>query len=78
MPTFFDVGQFYFCEAVSFKTDPNLHSPKALGYELPKLLAIDIDTPDDWRLAELIYQAQAMANLSTNEPVSQPVNESAL
>ena len=53
---YFDVGQFYFCDAQAFKKELNLHSPKACGYVLPKSLAHDIDTLDDWHLAEIFYQ----------------------
>ncbi len=62
---YFDVGQFYFCDAQAFKKELNLHSPKACGYVLPKFLAHDIDTLDDWHLAEMFYQV--LPKLSQNK-----------
>lgn len=55
-PTFHDAGQFYFGQTVAWlKSQPifGAHSKMQL---LPDHLVQDIDTPDDWRRAELLYQ----------------------
>ncbi|MCH9742005.1 MAG: acylneuraminate cytidylyltransferase family protein, partial [Proteobacteria bacterium] len=33
-------------------------------FQTPKFESIDIDTPDDWRRAELYYQVQVMPDAS--------------
>jgi pseudaminic acid cytidylyltransferase len=61
-PTFHDAGQFY-----CFKTDILLKEKKLLtqntGFiELSDLEAQDIDTLEDWELAEFKYQFQTLRN----------------
>ncbi|QWE28985.1 pseudaminic acid cytidylyltransferase [Polynucleobacter sp. AM-7D1] len=52
---YFDAGQFYWGSTVSWKSIINLHS-NASGYLMPSSSLVDIDTPEDWTRAELIYQ----------------------
>jgi pseudaminic acid cytidylyltransferase len=54
--TFHDAGQFYWGTTESWLTIKTIHS-HAIGYKTPKWRTIDIDTPDDWCRAELIYTA---------------------
>lgn len=52
---FFDAGQFYFTDAMTYQQGLSMHSEAALPFMLPRYLAHDIDTPEDWQLAELFY-----------------------
>lgn len=54
---FHDAGQFYWGRPQAFLDGIILHSTAALPYLLPRHLVQDIDTPEDWRRAELMFQA---------------------
>lgn len=59
-----DAGQFYWGKAEAFKRLEPVFSEDASPYLLPRYLVQDIDTSDDWILAELLYQAlKANGNL---------------
>ncbi len=51
-----DAGQFYWGQATAFKAMKPLFSENASPYILPRYLVQDIDTPEDWIRAELMYQ----------------------
>ena len=51
-----DAGQFYWGKASAFKAMEPLFSNNASPYFLPRHLVQDIDTPEDWIRAELMYQ----------------------
>lgn len=51
-----DAGQFYWGRAESWLTNHRIHSG-GIGYRIPHWRVVDIDTPEDWQRAELIYQA---------------------
>ena len=51
-----DAGQFYWGRAEAFKQQKPLFSKDASPYILPRYLVQDIDTLEDWRHAELMYQ----------------------
>ena len=53
---FFDAGMFYFCRAQTYKDGVPMHSEAATPYILPRHLAHDIDTEEDWNYAETIYK----------------------
>lgn len=53
---FHDAGQFYWGTAQAFLNDERMFSPAALAVVLPRHLVQDIDTPEDWRRAELMYR----------------------
>ena len=53
--TFFDAGQFYFMNPEVYKKGVPMHSEASLPIVLPRYLAHDIDTLEDWQLAELFY-----------------------
>jgi N-acylneuraminate cytidylyltransferase len=60
-----DAGQFYWGKPEAFKRLEPVISEDSSPYVLPRYLVQDIDTPDDWVLAELLYQAlKANGNLS--------------
>ena len=59
-----DAGQFYWGKPEAFKCLESVMSKGSNPYILPRYLVQDIDTPDDWILAELLYQAlKANGNL---------------
>jgi N-acylneuraminate cytidylyltransferase len=51
-----DIGQFCWGKAEAFKQQKPLFSKSAAPYILPRHLVQDIDAPEDWRRAELMYQ----------------------
>lgn len=52
-----DAGQFYWGSAVEFLSKKQLFSEHAIGVRIPRHLVQDIDTPEDWQRAELMYKA---------------------
>ncbi len=54
-PTFYDAGQFYWATAATWR-DPSARVwDAAAGIEIEAERCIDIDTPEDWVLAEQMY-----------------------
>jgi N-acylneuraminate cytidylyltransferase len=51
-----DAGQFYWGTVDAFRKMTPLFSPSASPFVLPRYLVQDIDTPEDWIRAELMYQ----------------------
>lgn len=51
-----DAGQFYWGRADAFLDDVPLYSTHAIGVPIPRYRVQDIDTPEDWRRAELMFQ----------------------
>lgn len=60
---FHDAGQFYWGTAKAFLSDEVLFSPVSMPVILPRYLVQDIDTPEDWRRAELMYKAMRLVNV---------------
>ena len=54
---FHDTGQFYFGHKDNFLQGKPLISSNSKGLIIPKQYVCDIDTEDDWRLAESLYRA---------------------
>ena len=52
-----DAGQFYWGTAEAFLRNVPLFSQASIGVVLPRYLVRDIDTIEDWRQAELMYEA---------------------
>ena len=52
-----DAGQFYWGRSQAFVDGEVLYSAASAGVVLPRYLVQDIDTPEDWRRAELMYRA---------------------
>jgi pseudaminic acid cytidylyltransferase len=52
-----DAGQFYWGTARAFLEDMPLFAPHSIGVILPRHFVQDIDTPEDWERAELMYRA---------------------
>ena len=52
-----DAGQFYWGSAEAYLSDKIFFSTDSMAYVLPRHMVQDIDTPEDWRRAELMYAA---------------------
>lgn len=61
-PGYFDAGQFYWGSADLWLQGLNLHANGA-SIVLPEWRVVDIDTPDDWARAELMFKALTGAGL---------------
>lgn len=55
-PLYHDCGQFYWCRTDSFLTHRNIVTNRTVSYLLPEIEVQDIDTEEDWALAELKYE----------------------
>lgn len=55
-PFYHDVGQFYCLRTGSFLQQKLLIMENTVPYELPESRVQDIDTPEDWVMAEMKYQ----------------------
>ena len=55
-PAFHDAGQFYWGKAEAWLLNNKVHS-NGVGYIIPNWRVVDIDTPEDWERAELIYKS---------------------
>jgi len=51
-----DAGQFYWGKACAYIEDRSFYSSQTIPIVLPSYRVQDIDTIDDWRRAELMYQ----------------------
>lgn len=51
-----DAGQFYWCKTPAFLSSKNLMGPGTLGLVLPESQVQDIDTEEDWAMAELKFK----------------------
>ena len=51
-----DAGQLYFAKVESFRKEGTFFMKKSIGIEIPYSKAIDIDTKEDWKFAEQLYQ----------------------
>ncbi len=56
-PYYHDAGQFYFFRVVDFFEQKRLIMDKTVPYILPESQVQDIDTMEDWKIAEAKYQA---------------------
>lgn len=50
-----DAGQFYW-DNLHIKSDKNTFDTDSIPFVLPRYLVQDIDTPEDWEMAELMYK----------------------
>ena len=55
--TYHDAGQFYWAHTQRFLKEKTLFSSKAIPIVLPRHLVQDIDTPEDWKVAEHMHRA---------------------
>ena len=52
---YYDVGQFYWGTVSAWLSLFNIHST-GLGLRIPNWRVVDIDTPEDWQRAEIMYK----------------------
>jgi CMP-N-acetylneuraminic acid synthetase len=50
-----DAGQFYWGKKIAWESALPLFTSKSTILELPRELAVDLDTLDDWHYAELLF-----------------------
>jgi N-acylneuraminate cytidylyltransferase len=55
MPAYHDSGQFYFLNVRSFMEQKKLFSEHTVPMEVPETEVQDIDTEEDWKIAEMKY-----------------------
>lgn len=58
-----DAAQFYWGRAEAFMEDISTYSTASVPIVLPRCLVQDIDTPEDWEIAELMLRAQQLMEL---------------
>lgn len=51
-----DAGQFYWIDALKFNLSKRMVPENTFPCKLPRYMVQDIDTPEDWENAELIYE----------------------
>ncbi len=56
---FHDAGQFYWGTAEAFLKGLSFFDDHSIAIKLPRKRVQDIDTPEDWELAEIMYSALA-------------------
>ena len=54
-PAYHDCGQFYFMQTNLFMKNRKLFSDNTVGYEMVESEVQDIDTEEDWKIAEIKY-----------------------
>ncbi len=55
-PKYYDVGMFYFCKTDVMLSEKTLVPKRTSAYIIDESECQDIDTPDDWKMAELKYK----------------------
>ncbi len=62
-----DAGQFYWLDAPSFVKNKKIYADDAVALVIPRHRVQDIDTPEDWLMAEALYNAlRQMGQQDTN------------
>jgi N-acylneuraminate cytidylyltransferase len=56
VPNYFDVGMFYMIKTDVLLEEKSLNPPKTMAYIIDERIVQDIDTIDDWNMAELKYK----------------------
>ncbi len=56
-----DAGQFYWGQSEAFLSKKNIFAEHSIPVILPRYMVQDIDTNEDWKRAELMYNAYARA-----------------
>lgn len=65
-----DAGQFYWGSAAAWLAGAPIYGPESTSVLLPRYRVQDIDTPDDWLRAELMFRA--LQTLSQTDPTKAP------
>lgn len=59
-PAYYDAGQFYWGRSSAWISNNRIHSG-GIGFPIPNSRVVDIDTPDDWYRAEILYGASLLS-----------------
>ena len=59
--SFHDAGQFYWGRASAFAEKKPIFGPQSAAFLIPRKLVQDIDTEEDWEMAEKMYHAWGAA-----------------
>jgi pseudaminic acid cytidylyltransferase len=74
---FYDVGQFYWGRREPFMRDEPMYGPRSEPILVPASRARDIDTPEDWAEAELMFRLLGRTKLADAASGREPVGVSA-
>ncbi|NDY73270.1 pseudaminic acid cytidylyltransferase [Desulfobacter hydrogenophilus] len=61
-PAYHDAGQFYWGNTEAWEKNIKIHS-NGIGYVIPNWRVIDIDTPADWKRAEMLFNSCYQSDL---------------
>ena len=64
MPKYFDAGMFYMIRTAALLKEKSLTPPKTLAFIMDEKEVQDIDTEEDWAMAELKYKLRHLQNSS--------------
>ena len=56
-PVYHDAGQFYWGKSDAWLEERPFFGPRTRFIEMPEWRAVDIDRPEDWEMAEKLFQA---------------------
>jgi len=59
-PAYHDAGQFYWGKAEAWLRNTRIHSD-GIGCVIPNWRVVDIDTPEDWRRAEVLFKSLSLS-----------------
>jgi pseudaminic acid cytidylyltransferase len=59
-PNFHDAGQFYWAYVNTWLNSRSILASDCLGLILPRFEVVDIDTEEDWRMAEILFQGNKL------------------
>jgi pseudaminic acid cytidylyltransferase len=54
--SYFDAGQFYWVDTNKYLVEKEIYSKDSVAVVIPFYLVTDIDSPEDWIIAEKLYQ----------------------
>ena len=60
--SFHDAGQFYWGSAEAFLNEDDMYFNNSAPVLMPRFLTQDIDTQEDWKQAELLFNALKITN----------------
>lgn len=63
-PAYHDAGQFYWCRPDAVRANRPVLGPDAALYHVERSRVVDIDTPEDWKMAEELYRLRSAGQAS--------------
>lgn len=64
-----DAGQFYWSQVPAYRETQRFMSPACAPIVLPRYLVQDIDTPEDWESAEIMFEVLRNRHVDKNEGI---------